>query len=424
MSQAGFMLGDAKGGVVDLPRDWRDDVFLLGFSKGLADLKTDRDLLSYLGVELRGLFQYVSSVELFILQPLSSELTPVGNGRAGSASLKLLTGLARGGMGGAPGRITDGARLYRSEAMPGHTSTMSVPVVLDQSAMALIVVQRTASAPDFTSSDLQSLTAVGDRVASVLPRINIMALTAAAGWLQNDMASAREIQRMLLPTLGSNFGTVRVVSEYSPAYAVGGDFYDLLDLQDGRLLGMIGDVSGKGVAAALMMSRVSSELRQLASQKVSPADMLTRVNASLQERTRDDRFVTVVCVSLDAKARRCVVANAGHVVPMLRRANGSVIRLSYPSGPPLGMVPRHIYSQQEFALQPRDIIILVTDGVFETIDGQREPCSTMGTCRLTDLIAHAPHDIGEIRRHILDAVGTAAGGPPDDVALLGMELTE
>ena len=424
MSQAGFMLGNAKGGVVELPRDWRDDVFLLGFSKGLPALKSDQDLLSYLGSELRGLFQNVSAVELFVLQPLSGELTPVGNNRSGIASLKVLTALARAGTGGAPGRITDGPRVFRGEVMPTRSSTMSVPVVLDGSTMALIVVRRTTIAQDFTWSDLQLLGAVGERVASVLPRININALTAAAGWLQNDMASAREIQRTLLPTLGSNFGTVRVVAEYSPAYAVGGDFYDLLDLQDGRLLGMIGDVSGKGVAAALMMSRVSSELRQLASLKVSPADMLTRVNASLQERTRDDRFVTVVCVSLDAKARRCVVANAGHVVPMLRRANGSVIRLSYPSGPPLGMVPHHVYSQQEFALQPRDIIILVTDGVFETIDGQREACSTMGTCRLTDLISHAPHDIGEIRRNILDAVGGTMGAPPDDVALLGMELTE
>ena len=424
MSQAGLMLGEASGGVVEIPRDWRDDVFLLGFSKGLGNLKSDQELLSYLGVELRGLFQYVSAVELFVLQPLSGDLMPVGNARAGAATLKVLTGLARAGMGGSPGRLVDGPRLFRGEATPNHASTMSIPVVVDRSAMALIVLQRTVTAPDFTRSDLQSLAAVGERVSSVLPRININALTAAAGWLQSDMASAREIQRTLLPTLGSSFGSVRVVSEYSPAYAVGGDFYDLLDLQDGRLLGMIGDVSGKGVAAALMMSRVSSELRQLGMQKVSPADMLTRVNASLQERTRDDRFVTVVCVSLDAKARRCVVANAGHVVPMIRRANGSVIRLSYPSGPPLGMVPRHIYSQQEFALQPRDIIIMVTDGVFETIDGQREPCSTMGTCRLTDLIAHAPHDIGEIRRHILDAVGTAVGGPPDDVALLGMELTE
>ncbi|HEY2902825.1 MAG TPA: SpoIIE family protein phosphatase [Polyangia bacterium] len=424
MSQAGVMLGDASGGVVELPRDWRDDVFLLGFSKGLTDLKSDHELLAYLGAELRGLFQHVATVELFVLQPLSGELTPVGNSRSGTASLKLLAGLARSGLGGSPGRLIDGPRLFRSETTPTRASTLSVPVVLDGSAMALIVVQRAVTAPDFTRSDLQLLGAVGERVVSVLPRINMNALTAAAGWLQNDMASAREIQRTLLPTLASNFGTVRVVSEYSPAYAVGGDFYDLLDLQDGRLLGMIGDVSGKGVAAALMMSRVSSELRQLASQKVSPADMLTRVNASLQERTRDDRFVTVVCVSLDAKARRCVVANAGHVVPMLRRANGSVIRLSYPSGPPLGMVPRHVYSQQEFALQPRDILILVTDGVFETIDGQREPCSTMGTCRLTDLIANAPHDIGEIRRNILDAVGSAVGGPPDDVALLGMELTE
>ncbi len=191
MSQAGFMLGDAKAGAVELPRDWRDDVFMTGFSRGLAALKSDQDLLSYLGVELRGLFQYVSSVELFVLQPLSGELTVVGHSRTGSTTLKTLAELARSGQGGAQGRVTDGPRVYRSDPRQGRASTMSVPVVLDKSVMALIVVQRLSAAPDFSRSELQALSAVGDRVASVLPRINMLALSAAAGWLQNDMASAR-----------------------------------------------------------------------------------------------------------------------------------------------------------------------------------------------------------------------------------------
>ncbi len=85
------------------------------------------------------------------------------------------------------------------------------------------------------------------------------------------MASAREMQRMFLPRpLESNSAGVRVLAEYLPAFAVGGDFYDFIDLGDGRLLATIGDVSGKGVTAALMMSRISSELRRLAHEMLWP----------------------------------------------------------------------------------------------------------------------------------------------------------
>jgi len=419
MLQSGSLLNDAEAGVSKLRHDWRDDAFLAGFAKGLPSQKNHTELAAYLSGELRGLFQHLQNVELFVLQPMSGELTAVANPRDGAASLKLLAELSHAAGDPRPGRVTDAPRVFRADI--ARPSMMSVPLVSGRGMLGLILVQRRPAASDFAEEDLRSLIAVGERVAELLPRVSS---GMESGWSQSDLASAREIQRTLLPTLGTNLSGVRIAAEYRPAYAVGGDFYDLLDLQDGRLLGMIGDVSGKGVAAALMMSRVSSELHQLASQKMSPADMLTRVNNSLQERTRDDRFVTVVCVVLDLTRRRWVVANAGHVVPILRRADGSVHRLTYLSGPPLGMVPRHVYSQQEFALGQRDILILVTDGVFETIDGQREPCSTMGTCRLTDLISAAPHDVGEIRRCILEAVGAASGRPADDVALLGIELTE
>ena len=147
------------------------------------------------------------------------------------------------------------------------------------------------------------------------------------------------MQRMFLPRpLENNSAHVRVLAEYLPAFAVGGDFYDFVDLGGGRLLATIGDVSGKGVTAALMMSRVTSELRRLAHECSGPAEILTRLNRSLRG-MQDDRFVTVVCVLLDVPNRRWIVANGGHVVPLLRRRSGVISGLAYSLNPPIGMIP-------------------------------------------------------------------------------------
>jgi serine phosphatase RsbU (regulator of sigma subunit) len=227
----------------------------------------------------------------------------------------------------------------------------------------------------------------------------------------------------LPPPLEANSAGVRVLAEYLPALAVGGDFYDVVDLGDGRLMAAIGDVSGKGVAAALMMSRISSELHRLAAETSGPAEMLTRLNHSLSERMRDDRFATVVCLLLDLPGRRWVVANAGHVVPILRRRSGAVTGLAYASGPPIGMVPGTVYEEEVFPLESRDILVLATDGVFDAVSGPRRPCSTLGQCKLTELVENASHDLAEIHRRILETVESTSAGR-DDVALLGLELTE
>jgi serine phosphatase RsbU (regulator of sigma subunit) len=243
-------------------------------------------------------------------------------------------------------------------------------------------------------------------------------------WLERDMASAREMQRKFLPSPAQSQGNsarARVLAEYLPAYAVGGDFYDVVDLGEGRLLAAIGDVSGKGVTAALMMSRISSELHRIAAETRSPAEMLTRLNRSFAERMQDDRFATVVCVLLDRPARRWVVANAGHVVPILRRKEGPVIGLAYASGPPIGMVAGTEYQEEVFLVEPRDILVLATDGVFDAVTGPRRPCSTLGQCKLTELVEKAPHDLAEIHRRILEVVQPASAGR-DDLALLGLEL--
>jgi serine phosphatase RsbU (regulator of sigma subunit) len=172
-----------------------------------------------------------------------------------------------------------------------------------------------------------------------------------------------------------------------------------------------------------MMSRISSELRRLAAEAVGPADVLTRLNRSVPPgRMQDDRFVTIVCVMLDLPARRWVVCNAGHVVPMLRRRSGAVAGLAYASGPPIGMLADPQYVEEVVPVEERDILVLATDGVLENLAGPRRPCSTMGHCNFTEMIEKAPHDLAEIHRRILAAVGTSSAGC-DDLALLGLELT-
>jgi hypothetical protein len=316
--------------------------------------------------------------------------------------------------------------LVRRGGGLGTGSSMSVPVESHAGAGAkgFIVVQRRATAVDFTGADLTALTALARGVAAILPGVMERNEQSGTTWAKRDMDSAREMQRMFLPrTLGANSAGVRVLAEYLPAFAVGGDFYDFVDLGDGRLLAAIGDVSGKGVAAALMMSRISSELHRLAAETAGPAEILSRLNSSLPGRMQDDRFVTVVCVLLDMPKRRWVVANAGHVVPMLRRQGGSVTGVAYASGPPIGMIPAAVYEEEIFPVEPKDILLLSTDGVFEVFAGNRRPCSTMGQCRFADAIEKAPHDLAEIHRRILTTCELGEKGR-DDVALLGIELLE
>jgi sigma-B regulation protein RsbU (phosphoserine phosphatase) len=319
--------------------------------------------------------------------------------------------------------VSEAPRLVGGDAGLGFGSSMSVAIAGAETTAGFVIVQRRAAAPDFTPQDLDALTALARGLSTILPRVQARGQTTAS-WFQHDLASARELQRMFLPRpMENNSAKVRVLAEYMPAFAVGGDFYDLIDLGDGRLLAAIGDVSGKGVTAALMMSRISSELRRLAFEAAGPAEMLSRLNESLPGRMQDDRFVTVACVLLDLPNRRWIIANAGHVPPILRRSSGVVRGVAYASGPPIGMIPAAVYDEEVLEVEPRDILLLSTDGVFELFSGHRRPSSTIGQSRLADLIEKAPHDLAEINKRIIMTVSSTAAGR-DDVALLGLELTE
>ena len=244
-----------------------------------------------------------------------------------------------------------------------------------------------------------------------------------AAWLEQDLSAARDLQRTFLPEpIAKNSAGIRVVTEYMPAHAVGGDFYDFIDLGGGRVMGVIGDVSGKGVTAALTMARVSADVRRFATEVGGPAELLERLNNTLTARLADHRFVTALAVLLDLPNRRWVFANAGHVLPLLRRSTGVVSRVAYSSGPPLGIMAHAQYQEEVVSVASKDILLLATDGVFEILSAPRRPCSTMGQCQLTDLVTSAPHDIGEIDKRIVATAEAAAASGRDDLTLLGMQV--
>jgi serine phosphatase RsbU (regulator of sigma subunit) len=127
-------------------------------------------------------------------------------------------------------------------------------------------------------------------------------------------------------------------------------------------------------------------------------------------------------VLLDLPNRRWVFANAGHVLPLLRRSTGVVSRVAYSSGPPLGIVAHAQYREEVISVAAKDILLLATDGVFEILTVSRRPCSTMGQCQFTDLVSSAPHDIAEIGHRIMATAQANSGSGRDDLTLLGLQI--
>jgi serine phosphatase RsbU (regulator of sigma subunit) len=138
---------------------------------------------------------------------------------------------------------------------------------------------------------------------------------------------------------------------------------------------------------------------------------------------QDDRFVTALAVLLDLPNRRWIFANAGHVLPLLRRSTGVVSRVAYSSGPPLGIVAHAQYREEVISVAARDILLLATDGVFEILSASRRPCSTMGQCQFTDLVSGAAHDVDEIGKRIKATAAASDGGSRDDLTLLGIQIS-
>jgi serine phosphatase RsbU (regulator of sigma subunit) len=239
-------------------------------------------------------------------------------------------------------------------------------------------------------------------------------------WLQSDLARARQVQDAFLVVPGNSRG-VRLATGYRPAYDVGGDFYDAVFLPDGRVVALVGDVAGRGLSAALVMARVSTEFRRLAMERLGPRRVLLGVNQWLtQQSLSTEIFVTATCVQLEPARGQWRAANAGHPSPLVRRRGGAVAQMAPASGPPLGLWANDEVDYEEQGVQAAagDIVILFTDGL---PDAANPADPVAGLRAVEDHVSAAPHDAEAIRDRLLESL-KRADGRPDDAALLTLSV--
>src|SRR5918993_1133517 len=187
--------------------------------------------------------------------------------------------------------------------------------------------------------------------------------------IEQELRVARMIQHTLLPKSLPELEEHQIAVYYQPAREVGGDFYDFLRLPDGRLGLIVGDVSGKGVPAAIVMA-ITRTLLRAAYHLGSPGEILKQVNDNLFPDIPPNMFVTCLAALLDSRTGRLQYANAGHDLPYVRHSAGvSELRAT---GMPLGLMPDMSYEEKEITLQPGESILLYSDGLVEAHSPQRE----------------------------------------------------
>ena len=248
----------------------------------------------------------------------------------------------------------------------GHEGVMMHAPLLHQKSVHGVLNVRARSGAAFSQSDLDLFTALAAHAALALESARMHKESLARERLAQDLVLAQQIQKSFLPSVLPTVEGFTFTADYEPAYSVGGDFYDVFFLAPDKLGVLIGDVSGKGVSAALLMARVSSDLREIMLLDHAPARALSVVNRRIVARGQHDIFVTAVCAIIDVQRRVVTLASAGHIPPYVRsQAAGVLQRIEGGVSAPLGLAADVVYEQIDLQLAPYDTLVLSTDGVIE-----------------------------------------------------------
>lgn len=299
-------------------------------------------------------------------------------------------------------------RAGRSVANFGIRAMMCAPLVWRGEPLGIVYLD-SAGIAAFSQDDLELLSGIAGQSAAALGNARLHAELMKRQRLQQDLHLAERIQQSFLPRRIPEIPGFCFAARYEPAYEVGGDFYDFIGLPDDRIGVVVADVSGKGVAAALYMARLTRDLRYLALAESDPARVLKWMNRAVLENGQDDLFVTLVYVVLDTRRRQLTFANAGHLPPIVRRlAEGDVVHLDGAAGLPLGVLSDGDYTSEDFQLVPGDSVLLFTDGLVEAMSPSK---AMFGTENLVASLTRGPSQakgllarvVRACQDHVLDA---------------------
>jgi serine phosphatase RsbU (regulator of sigma subunit) len=252
-------------------------------------------------------------------------------------------------------------------------SLICVPLIgHDGKRLGILQLDRARAGMPFRTDDLQLLTTIALQVSVVLENAALHAELLREERFRQELGMAREIQQSYLPTKLRGFKNApfELFARVHPARQVSGDLYDYFPVSDGRLAFFVGDVSGKGMPAALFMIAVRTLIRHLTSSSQSPSELLTRLNEALAAENPSGLFVTLGHGLYTPATGEVVIASGGHPTPLVRRADGTVEDVAVPLGRLLGFEGGNIkVADHRLVLEPGDTLVYYTDGYTEA----REP---------------------------------------------------
>lgn len=297
-------------------------------------------------------------------------------------------------------------------------SMLCAPMIdSDGNSLGVIQVDTTNQRSRFTDEDLEVLAGVASQAAVAMDNAVMHEQVVAQRALQRDLELAARMQRALLPSRAPVAEGYDFFSYYESARQVGGDYYDYIQLPDGRFAVIVGDVAGKGVSAAILMARLSSDVRFTLASEPDLAKVVMRVNKLFAQQGWDDKFVTMIFAVVDPTTHEMTMVNAGHMAPLLRSTGGMVEEISEEiSGLPIGVYEDYEYESLTRTLSPGDVLTVFTDGFSEAMNADRD---LYGLERLAKVAAADAANVSELGQHILEDVRSFVDGfaQSDDMCL-------
>jgi sigma-B regulation protein RsbU (phosphoserine phosphatase) len=302
-------------------------------------------------------------------------------------------------------------------------SLLSVPLRLKGKMIGLLTVFNKKIGSGFSDDDQRLLSIISAQSAQVIDNARLHEEEKTYLMMQEQMRLARDIQMRLLPESSPKIEGYEIAGYSVPAQEVGGDYYDFISYDEDQLAICLGDVSGKGIPAAMLMSNLQATLRGQVLTKVSPKECLSRANTLLYHSTDFKKFATVFYGVLDFKNHQLVYTNGGHDDPIFLSKDKEPQRLSS-GGTVLGFVEEFAYTEDTIPLKPADFFVIYSDGITEAMNLQEEE---FGEERLMSVIKkfndQTPQKIiDEIIKSVDAHVGTAP--QMDDMTLVVIKRTK
>jgi phosphoserine phosphatase RsbU/P len=316
---------------------------------------------------------------------------------------------------------SEDARFAKAESIlsSGVRSLVAAPLLDSEGCLGMIVLSAKGRVHTFSEGDMELLIALASAAAMRIRNIEFAEEAAKRRLLDRELDLAHDIQMAMLPRAFPDARGLDVSAALRPARTVGGDLYDVME-DDGRVWLLVGDVSGKGVGAALFMAVTKTLFRAVAPGSASVAEAVARVNRELARDNERAMFVTAFAARLDLATGELEYVNAGHNPTYRLAAVGGIAPLPGPVDPALGAVEAHEYRASRLTLTPGDALLLYTDGVVEARSAAEEEFHTL---RLEGYLSSCREASAErMVQGLLERLEEFVGEAPqyDDVTILAL----